>query len=103
MDIIVFITVPGRKQAQDIAGQLVARKLAACVNIIPGLTSVFPWKGKIERAKELLLVAKTTKARFAALERHVRSVHSYEVPEVVAFPIVKGNRDYLEWLHASVR
>lgn len=103
MDIVVFITAAGKKEAGVIARGLVERKLAACVNMVAPVVSVFSWKGKIENCRETLLIAKTTRARFKRVERFVRSVHSYEVPEIIALPIVVGNAAYLEWLHESVR
>jgi periplasmic divalent cation tolerance protein len=103
MDIVVLITVPGKKEAKTIARGLVERKLAACVNMVPAVDSVFSWKGKTERCREVLLAAKSTGARYAALERFVKASHSYEVPEIIALPIVRGSKDYLEWLHTAVR
>jgi periplasmic divalent cation tolerance protein len=103
MDIVVFITASGRKEAGRIAQGLVEKKLAACVNMADPVFSVFSWKGRIERCREVLLIVKSTRGRLAALERFVKSVHSYEVPEIIALPIVGGNKDYLEWLHESVR
>ena len=103
MDIVVFITVVNKKEASLIAQGLVEKKLAACVNMAASVTSVFSWKGKIERVSEVLLIVKTVKRKLGVLERFVKSCHSYEVPEIIALPIVGGNKDYLEWLHASVR
>jgi periplasmic divalent cation tolerance protein len=103
MDIIVFITAAHKREAAEIAQGLVEKKLAACVNMIAPVASVFTWKGKIERCRETLLIVKTTSARLKALERFVKSAHSYDVPEIIAMPIVGGNADYLEWLRASVR
>jgi len=103
MDIVIFITAVNTKEASKIARGLVEKKLAACVNMVPSVTSVFSWKGKIEPASEVLLIVKSVKRKLAALERFVRSCHSYEVPEIIALPIVGGNKDYLEWLHDSVR
>lgn len=103
MYIVVFITVPNKKQAQDIALSLVDCGLAACVNVIPRLESVFKWKGKIDRGKEYLLIAKSKKRLFPKLIRRVKSLHSYEVPEIIAVPIIAGNKDYLDWLDESTR
>lgn len=103
MDIVIFITASSRKEAGTISQGLVENKLAACVNLVPGVCSVFSWKGKIERAKEILLIAKSTKARLAKIIRFVKANHSYDVPEIIALPIIGGSTAYLEWLHASVR
>lgn len=103
MDIVIFITAAGKKEAGVIAAGLVERKLAACVNMVSPVSSLFFWKGKIEKCREILLIVKSTRARLKAVERFVRSVHSYEVPEIIALPIIGGNKAYLEWLHASVR
>jgi periplasmic divalent cation tolerance protein len=102
MDNVIFITCSSTKEAGIVARGLVEKKLAACVNMAP-VTSVFSWKGKIERCRETLLIVKTTGARRQAVERFVKSLHSYEVPEIIALPITGGNRAYLRWLHASVR
>ena len=81
---------------------LVEHRLAACVQILPEMESVYRWQGKIERQKEVLLIAKTTKSRFEELERKVRAIHSYETPEIVALPLTAGSPPYLEWLGSNV-
>lgn len=92
------------KEARRIAKALVERRLAACVNTIAApVESVYRWKGKIEKAKEYLLLIKTSRARFAAVERTIRESHSYDVPEIIAVPIVSGSRDYLSWLADNTR
>jgi periplasmic divalent cation tolerance protein len=102
--IVVLVTCGSRKEARKIARALVERRLAACVNEIGApVTSVYRWKGKGETAKEFLLVVKTTKKRFAALREAIRELHSYEVPEIIALPIVEGSRDYLDWISESVK
>lgn len=100
--IVVFITAPNQDEATRLAEMLVESHLAACVQILPGLESVYRWQGKIERQPEVLLIAKTLRSKFAELEREVRAVHSYETPEIVVVPIVNGSAPYLEWLMASV-
>jgi periplasmic divalent cation tolerance protein len=102
--ILVLVTCGSRKEARKIARALVERRLAACVNEIGApVTSVYRWKGKVETAKEFLLVVKTTKERFAALRQAIGELHSYEVPEIIALAIVEGSRDYLDWISESVK
>lgn len=88
--------------AEALAKRLVASRLAACVNIVPGLTSVYEWKGKVESDAELLLLAKTTQARYRDLENALRDAHPYELPEIVCVPIVGGLSGYLEWIKDAV-
>ncbi len=102
-ELVVWITASNVKEGKKIADRLVSRKLAACVNVVPGLWSVYWWKGKKEKASEVLLLAKTTKKLLAALTQTVKAEHSYTVPEVIALPIVGGNKTYLDWLHHSIR
>jgi periplasmic divalent cation tolerance protein len=102
--IVVLVMCGSAKEARKIARALVDEKLAACVNILQApVQSVYRWKGKVESAREVLLVIKTTRRRFAALQRAVRSLHSYDVPEIIALPIAAGSRDYLDWISDSVR
>jgi len=99
--VAVFITAPNGKEAKRIAENLVDRKLAACVNIVPRIESIYRWKGKIERSGELLLIAKTRSALTRKLIAEVKNAHSYTVPEIICLPIVKGNREYLDWISES--
>ena len=101
--IVVFITASGRREADKIGGALLKKKLAACVNTVSGVRSRYWWKGKIESAAECLLVVKTSAGSFPALEKEVRRLHSYTVPEIIAVPVVAGSKAYLEWLSASVK
>lgn len=97
--ILVLITVPTEESAKKVASHLLEQKLAACVNIIPGLTSLFWWKGNINDDQEMLLIAKTHQSLFAEkLIPAVRQVHPYDVPEIIALPILMGNTDYLKWI-----
>jgi len=96
--LVVFITAPHRDEAVRLAEMLVGARLAACVQILPEMESVYRWQGVVERQPEILLLVKTTKAKFAELEREVRSLHSYDTPEIVALPIVAGSAPYLKWL-----
>jgi len=100
--IVVFMTASNGEEATRLADLLIGAQLAACVQILPEMESVYRWQGQVERQSEVLLIAKTTTAKFAELEREVRALHSYETPEIVAVPIVAGSNPYLEWLSASV-
>lgn len=102
MYIVLLITCANRREAHRIADALVAKKHAACVNVVEGVTSLFWWKGKTERAKETLLIVKSKRSRLAALIALVKSLHSYSVPEIIALPIIGGNKDYLRWIDESV-
>lgn len=102
--IVVLVTCGSRKEARKIARALIERRLAACVNEIGALVrSTYRWKGKVESAKEFLLVIKTTKKRFAGLREAIGELHSYEVPEIIALPIVEGSPAYLDWIADSVK
>ena len=101
--LVIFITAPGRKEAAVIADNLLKSKLVACVNTIPKITSRYRWKEKIEKAEECLLIAKTERRLFKAVEKSVKSIHSYSVPEIIAVPIEAGNPDYLTWISESVK
>jgi len=100
-NIIVLITVSSPEEGEKIAKALVEKRLAACVNIVPGLRSIYHWQGKICDDKELLLLAKTRVDVFDILEKEVKALHSYEVPEIIALPIVAGSRDYLNWINEN--
>jgi len=95
-------TVDSVELGRKIAGALVDAGLAACVNIIPGVRSVYRWQGKICDEEELLLLIKTTAARFEEVRRLVRSLHTYQVPEVISLPIGAADRDYISWLCEQV-
>ena len=96
--LVVFITTSSYEEARKIADALVDLKKAACVNIVPKVSSLFRWKGKIEDVEESLMVVKTRAELFPDIVNTVKSIHSYEVPEIIALPIVEGNPDYLSWL-----
>lgn len=102
-ELVVFITAPDENEAADIAKALVEAKLAACVNIIKSIRSIYRWEGAIEDAQEVLMVAKTQRRHFSALSAKVRERHSYSVPEIIALPITEGSEDYLKWLNESTR
>jgi len=101
--IAVFLTASNGEEATRLADLLIGAQLAACVQILPEMESVFRWQGKIARESEILMIVKTTAEKFADLEREVRALHSYETPEIVAVPIVAGSNPYLDWLVASVK
>jgi periplasmic divalent cation tolerance protein len=95
-------TVDSMETAGRIARVLVEEKEAACVNIVPGIRSIYRWEGNVCDDNELLLIIKTTGARFEAVRRRVRSLHPYQLPESIAVPIVAGDTEYLAWLRANV-
>jgi periplasmic divalent cation tolerance protein len=97
----VYITAPSEDAAAVIARVLVEQKLAACVNIVRNIRSIYSWQGKIEDDTEVLMIAKTQQKHFDALSKKVMELHSYDVPEVIAVPILKGSADYLQWIKAS--
>ena len=103
MYVVVLVTTPNKKEAKAIASFLVKKGLAACVNVIAGVDSLFKWQGKIDKQKECLLVIKSKKALLPKLIKITKSLHSYSVPEVIALPIIAGNKDYLDWLNESLR
>jgi periplasmic divalent cation tolerance protein len=100
--ILALTTCDSAELAQRIARALVERRLAACVNIVPGLESVYRWKGAVEQASEWLLLIKTTRAQFEPLAAELRALHSYDLPELIALPIVAGFEPYLRWIDDSV-
>lgn len=96
------MTAANREEALRVAERLVGSQLAACVQILPAMESVYRWKGEIERQAEILLIAKTVRSKFEELEREVRQLHSYETPEIIALPITTGSTPYLNWLSTSL-
>jgi periplasmic divalent cation tolerance protein len=100
--IVVLLTAPNNEEAGRIAETLVSSRLAACVQILPEIRSIYRWKGEIARESEVLLLAKTTRTKFTELEQAVRSMHSYETPEIVALQVLAVSDDYLEWLKGEV-
>ena len=100
--LVVFITTSSYEEARKIADVLVSQRKAACVNIVPKVNSLFRWKGKIEDAEESLLVVKTRAKLFSDVVTTVKGIHSYEVPEIIALPVVGGNPDYLDWVGREV-
>jgi periplasmic divalent cation tolerance protein len=97
-EIVVFMTAPNEDEAAKIARALVETRIAGCVNIIKNIRSIYRWEGKIEDEDEVFMIVKTRKELFKSLAGKVRELHSYSVPEIIAFPIVEGSEDYLQWL-----
>lgn len=100
--LIVLITVPSLEVGERIAESLLEKKLAACVNILPGVTSIYTWKGAVQKDQELMLVVKTRPVLFQTrLVPAVKAIHPYEVPEIIALPLEMGSPDYLAWIAAE--
>ena len=100
--IVVFMTAANGEEATRLADMLVGAHLAACVQILPEMESVYRWQGKIERQSEVLLLAKTTRGKFEELEREVRALHSYDTPEIIAVPVTAGSGPYIQWLISNL-
>ena len=100
--IIVFVTCESREEAEKIAQAIIAEKLAACVNLLPGIRSCYVWERKLTWSEEVLLLIKTTRGRFGQLRDRVRALHSYEVPEVVSVSVDDASQSYLDWIDTSV-
>lgn len=100
--IVVLMTAPSKDEADRIAEMLVSQGLAACVQMLTGMESVYRWKGKVQRDREVLMLAKTIRARFDDLESKVSAMHSYETPEIIALPITAGSEAYLRWVADSL-
>jgi len=96
--LVILITVPSRREAVRIGQAIVKKKLAACANILSPVTSIFRWKGRIEKSQEALLIVKTTGRRYAALAKIIGSIHPYEVPEIIALKVTKGLPRYIAWI-----
>jgi len=97
-ELIILVTVPSRADAERIAEALVGEQLAACVNVVGPIHSIYRWEGRICRDDEHLLLIKSTRAAYPALEARVKALHTYDVPEIVAVPIAMGSADYLGWI-----
>ena len=103
MKIIILVTTKDKAEAEKISKILLTKKLIACANLIEGVDSHFWWQGKIDRAGETLLILKTTQSKFTDIEKEVKVYHSYEMPEIIALPIVDGNTEYLNWISDSTK
>lgn len=101
--LVVITTTETRQDAERLAHLLVERELAACVQILPQITSVYRWQGKVEQADEFLLFIKSTREAYPELETAIRENHTYQTPEIIALPVEAGSDGYLNWLKAAVR
>lgn len=101
--LVVFSTCPDQESAKRLGTALVEERLAACVNLIPGLTSIYMWEGSLRREPECLLLIKTSAGRFEDLRARLRALHPYELPEIIALPISQGDPGYLAWLAGNTR
>jgi periplasmic divalent cation tolerance protein len=100
---LVLVTTPNRTAARLLARAILEARLAACVNVVPGIESHYWWQSKLERSPELLLLIKTSKSKLNALENLVIRKHPYDTPEFIALPLGSGNRRYLEWFKGSLQ
>lgn len=100
--LVVLITAGKWEEAEKIAQELVRQRLAACVNMVPQITSIYRWKGEVCQDSEVLLIAKTERGRLAELEQAVKQWHSYDVPEIIALSVADGSPAYLDWVSESV-
>ena len=101
--IVIFVTTSTEAEAHKVAELLLGRRKAACVNIVPGVDSSFWWRGKLDSARESLLIIKTRASLLPEIVEMVKSAHSYEVPEIIALPIIGGSEDYLKWIDDEVK
>lgn len=101
--ILIYVTTPSALEAKAIADAVVKDRLAACANIIPGMQSVFHWKGKIEEAQETVVIFKTRATLFQAVEARVKELHQYATPCIVALPLAAANQPYLDWIMAETK
>ena len=97
-NVVIYVTTGTDEEARELAEALLEQRKAACVNIVPGVRSIFWWQGKLDSAQETLLMLKTKASLVNEVVGLIRKIHSYDVPEIIALPIVGGNRDYLEWI-----
>jgi periplasmic divalent cation tolerance protein len=100
---LMLSSASSREEANTLASELVSRRLAACVNILGPVSSVYHWQGEVEHSEEFLLLIKSTEAQLSPIRDAIRELHSYQVPELISFPIESGLESYLAWITASVR
>ncbi|HEY6291570.1 MAG TPA: divalent-cation tolerance protein CutA [Terriglobia bacterium] len=101
--VVVLVTTGSLKEARKVARGLVEARLAACVNVLPPVESVYHWQGKIQNGSERLLVIKTSREVFPEVLSNIRKLHSYATPEIICLPIIDGSRDYLDWIAQSLK
>ena len=101
--IVILVTCASKKEASLIATKLLDEKLIACANVIKDVKSSFWWKGKIDKAAESLIVVKTVRKNFGKIQKRIKELHSYEVPEIIAVPIIEGENRYLKWIDESTK
>jgi periplasmic divalent cation tolerance protein len=101
--IVIFVTCSSSQEAETIGNFLVENRLAACVNVIPDVKSIFFWKGKISEEREVLLIAKSRMDLFDSIQKEIKRLHSYEVPEIIALPVEAGSEEYLEWIRQETQ
>ena len=101
--VVILITTSSDEEAHKIADALLTQRKAACVNIVPRVSSLFWWQGKLDSAQESLLIVKTKALLLNEIVRLVTEIHSYDIPEIIALPIVGGNKDYLQWIDEEVK
>jgi len=102
-NVVIFITTGTDEEAHEVAGALLKNRHAACVNILPKISSIFWWHDKLDSAQESLLIVKSKASLLSEIVRLVKEVHTYETPEIVALPIIGGNPDYLDWIGKEVK
>jgi len=99
--LVIMVTAANQKEAVKIGKVLVKAKLAACVNIVPSIQSIYRWNGKVVKAQEVLLLMKSTKPRYRALEREIKAIHTYDTPEIIAVPVKEGLSQYIGWVYGE--
>ena len=101
--VVIFVTAASSGEGKKIARHLVETKLAACVNILPPMESVYRWEGKIAEEREFLLIIKSTGELFPEIKAEISKIHSYHTPEIICLPVIEGSRNYLQWVSDSVK
>jgi len=98
---VILVTVASQEEAVRIGEGVVKAKLAACANVVPGIQSIYRWKGKVVKSQEFLLILKSSKARYSELEKAINAMHTYEIPEIIALPVKEGLDRYLRWVRTE--
>ena len=99
--LVILVTVVNQEEAVRIGEELVNAKLAACASVVPGIQSIYRWKGKVTKAQEVLLILKSTKPRYRALEKAIKALHTYEIPEIIALQVKEGLDRYIGWVRSE--